>query len=78
MTAQPDLFDPPKLKQPTRTAENSELARQAQSAAAQRGGKYAVVFRDPATGAAWNGRGLKPGWLLMALENGKTLADFRV
>jgi hypothetical protein len=33
-------------------------------------------YRDPETGQTWSGRGLKPQWLRVALERGKTLADF--
>lgn len=35
-------------------------------------------YRDPASGQTWTGRGLKPKWLAVALEAGKTLADFQV
>ena len=35
-------------------------------------------YRDPATGQTWTGRGLKPKWLVAALEQGKPLADFQV
>lgn len=37
-----------------------------------------VQYRDPASGQTWTGRGLKPKWLAIALEQGKTLADFQV
>lgn len=37
-----------------------------------------VKYRDPATGEAWSGRGLKPRWLADALAAGRTLADFEV
>ena len=30
------------------------------------------------TDQTWTGRGLKPKWLTVALEQGKTLADFQV
>jgi hypothetical protein len=35
-------------------------------------------YRDAMTGQTWSGRGLKPAWLRVALEQGKTLADFDV
>lgn len=35
-------------------------------------------YSDPMTGATWSGRGLKPKWLSVALEQGKSLADFQV
>ena len=40
--------------------------------------KVAAKYRDPATGASWSGRGLKPKWLSAALAEGKTLNDFAV
>lgn len=40
------------------------------------GGKVPPKYRDPATGATWSGRGLKPKWLEAALASGRTLADF--
>lgn len=38
----------------------------------------AVRYRCPATGSTWSGRGLKPVWLRVALEQGAKLADFEV
>ena len=35
-------------------------------------------FRCPDTGSTWSGRGLKPAWLRVALERGKSLSDFEV
>ena len=35
-----------------------------------------AAFRDPETGAAWSGRGLKPKWLTARLAEGRALADF--
>lgn len=42
------------------------------------GNKVAPKYRDPATGATWSGRGLKPRWLSSALEEGKELGDFAI
>jgi DNA-binding protein H-NS len=42
------------------------------------GAKVAAKYRNPATGDAWSGRGLKPKWLQSALAAGRTLADFAV
>jgi len=36
----------------------------------------AAKYRDPASGATWSGRGLKPKWLAAALDAGRTLNDF--
>jgi ParB/RepB/Spo0J family partition protein len=35
-------------------------------------------YRNAETGEAWSGRGLQPKWLKVALERGKTLAEFEV
>lgn len=42
------------------------------------GVKVAPKYRDPATGATWTGRGMKPRWLAAAIDGGKSLADFAV
>jgi DNA-binding protein H-NS len=38
----------------------------------------AAKYRDPVAGTTWSGRGLKPRWLVAALEAGKSLSDFAV
>lgn len=35
-------------------------------------------YRDPATGETWTGKGRKPKWLVEALAQGKSLADFSI
>lgn len=42
------------------------------------GKKVEPKYRDPASGATWTGRGLKPKWLQAALHSGKALADFAI
>ena len=42
------------------------------------GAKVAAKYRDPATGNAWSGRGLKPKWLKAALDAGRAMSDFAV
>ncbi len=37
-----------------------------------------VAYRDADTGATWSGRGRKPTWVAMHLENGGTLEDIKV
>jgi DNA-binding protein H-NS len=52
--------------------------------ASQKGGQprtttrkpVAAKYRDPASGNTWTGRGLKPRWLVAAIESGKALGDF--
>jgi DNA-binding protein H-NS len=38
----------------------------------------AAKYRDNESGDTWVGRGKRPGWLVQALKNGKTLADFAI
>lgn len=40
--------------------------------------KVAAKYRDPETGNAWSGRGLKPRWLTAALAAGKTIEEFTI
>ncbi len=40
------------------------------------GAKVPPKYRDPATGATWSGRGLKPRWLEAALAAGRSISDF--
>lgn len=41
-------------------------------------GKYRELYRDPATGVGWAGRGRVPKWMVPHLAQGKTKEDFRV
>ena len=41
-------------------------------------GKVPAKYRNPSTGEAWSGRGLKPRWLRTAIEGGAKLEDFAV
>jgi DNA-binding protein H-NS len=66
-----------KTTAPTRTAENSELKRQAEARRAN-GGKPVAVYRNPADGSTWTGRGLKPRWLVKALEAGRSQDEFLI
>ena len=45
---------------------------------AKTGKPVAPKYRDPATGASWSGRGLKPKWLSAAISSGKRLEDFAI
>ena len=40
--------------------------------------KVAAKYRDPASGSTWTGRGLKPRWMVAALENGHTQDEFLI
>lgn len=40
--------------------------------------KVAAKYRDPDSGATWTGRGLKPRWLVAALESGRTQDEFLI
>ena len=52
------------------------------SAARGRGRKRAASgvakYRDPATGEQWTGKGRKPGWLAQALEQGRSIDEFKI
>lgn len=55
----------------------ADLAGKAPAAPKAEGSKkVAAKYRDPASGQAWTGRGLKPKWLQAALATGKQLSDF--
>ena len=54
-----------------------ELKRRAEAAAARAGGKIVPRYRHP-DGQTWTGRGLKPRWLVGALEAGHTLDEFLI
>jgi DNA-binding protein H-NS len=41
-------------------------------------GSVAPKYRDPETGEAWAGRGLKPRWLTAAMKSGKSLEAFAI
>lgn len=41
-------------------------------------GKYRELYRDPATGVGWAGRGRVPKWMAPLLAAGKSKEDFRV
>ena len=43
---------------------------------ANAGRKVAPKYRNPATGDTWTGRGLKPKWLVAALNSGRSLSEF--
>ena len=55
-----------------------ELLTRATINTAKSGSKVAVKYRHPQTGETWTGRGLKPRWLKVALDNGAQLDDFTV
>lgn len=50
--------------------EAGELQRQARAAVDRRNGRAPVRFRHPVTGETWTGRGLRPRWVMDALEAG--------
>ena len=55
-----------------------ELKQQAEAATARAGGKIVAKYRHPADGQTWTDRGLKPKWLLAALEAGRTQDEFLI
>ena len=42
------------------------------------GSKVVPKFRNPQSGETWSGRGLKPKWLVKALEGGAKLQEFSI
>lgn len=52
-------------------------ARKARKASASAGKKVAPKYRD-GDGHEWTGRGRKPGWVVAALADGKTLDEFLI
>ena len=40
--------------------------------------KVAIKYRDAESGSTWTGRGLKPRWLVAAIESGRSIDDFLV
>lgn len=50
----------------------------AAESAARRGGKIVAKYRNPETGASWSGRGLKPQWVIDAINAGRTLDEFLI
>lgn len=59
-------------------ADDEQVDKPAAPAPTPRLERPVVKYRCPATGMTWSGRGLKPKWLAVALEQGRTLADFEV
>jgi len=51
--------------------------RKARGGTAQKGVKRRIKYRGP-EGQPWTGVGRKPGWVVAALAEGKTLADFEI
>jgi DNA-binding protein H-NS len=35
-------------------------------------------YRNPATGEQWTGKGRKPGWLVQALAQGRSIDEFKI
>jgi len=38
----------------------------------------AAKYRNPATGEQWTGKGRKPGWMVQALEQGRSMDEFKI
>lgn len=43
-----------------------------------KGRKIPPKYRDPVTGQAWSGRGIKPRWLQQAMAEGKSIEEFLI
>lgn len=44
----------------------------------KKAGSGVAKYRNPVTGEHWTGKGRKPGWLVQALEQGRSLDDFKI
>ncbi len=44
----------------------------------KKGSIGAAKFRNPVTGEQWSGKGRKPGWLVRALAEGRSIDEFRI
>ena len=56
----------------------ADLAPRPIGAPGQSGKKVLPKYRDPASGATWTGRGLRPKWLQAQLDAGKSVSDFAI
>ena len=67
---------PASSAQPGSPGDSSTSAAQRRKPSANAGKKVAPKYRNPATGDTWTGRGLKPKWLVAALNSGRPLSEF--
>ena len=56
----------------------ADLTAKATAKMSATGKKVRPKYRDPVSGSAWTGRGLKPKWLQAALSAGKLATDFAI
>ena len=60
-------------------ADHAELEAGMQQAIQSAGvSRKPIKYRDAATGATWSGRGLKPKWLVVTLQSGRSISEFQV
>lgn len=62
----------------TGEADDDQDDEPATPAPAPRPNRPVVKYRCPMTGQTWSGRGLKPKWLAVALEDGRAISEFEV
>lgn len=56
----------------------ADIAPETRKASKVAGTTVKPKYRDPATGATWTGRGLKPKWLVSELQKGRPLSEFTI
>jgi DNA-binding protein H-NS len=61
---------------PEASGDRNPKGSQRRKPSANAGKKVPPKYRDPATGDTWTGRGLKPKWLVAALDSGRSLSEF--
>lgn len=65
-------------KQGAEASQRAKVGQQAAPVIAEKSVKPGkAVYRNPATGDTWSGRGLKPKWVTQALASGASLDDLR-
>jgi len=61
---------------PESPGDSNTKGSQRRKPSANAGKKVPPKYRNPATGDTWTGRGLKPKWLVAALDSGRSLSEF--
>lgn len=55
-----------------------DLGSAVRSKGRRRAASGVAKYRNPATGEQWTGKGRKPGWMVQALEQGRSMEEFRI
>lgn len=55
-----------------------DLGTAARSRARRRAVSGVAKYRNPATGEQWTGKGRKPAWMVQALQQGRSMDEFKI